>query len=245
MGEKLPFVWHMAQQIPWQQYLELLLRIVVAGACGAAIGYERSRRSKDAGIRTHIIVCSAAAIMMIVSKYAFLDATAVGEFVNGARGADPARVAAQVVSGISFIGAGVIFKNGNTVKGLTTAAGIWATAGIGLAIGAGMYGVGIFSTLAIAVMQLLMHKFRVSTEAMYATSLKFRMEDDPDFRDRLFEDVASWKGTVDEISVSSEKDGVTEYSVVVKVPNNFDSARFVRYLGDNEKVISYSVSPLT
>lgn len=244
--DKTPMVWIMAQQIPWQQYLDFFVRIIVAGICGAAIGYERSRRSKDAGIRTHIIVCSAAAIMMIVSKYAFVDlTTAEGLLLAGTRGADSARVAAQVVSGISFIGAGVIFKNGNTVKGLTTAAGIWATAGIGLSIGAGMYGVGLFSTIAIAVMQLLMHKFRVSTEAMYATALKFTIRDDPAFRDKLMADVTAWKGTVDEIAVSSRKDGTVDYSVVVKVPNNFDSAEFVRYLGDNDRVVSYSVAPLT
>ena len=77
---------------------------------------------------------------MIISKYGFADLTAAdGAVYNETRGADPARVAAQAVSGISFLGAGVIFKNGNTVKGLTTAAGIWATAAIGLAVGAGMY----------------------------------------------------------------------------------------------------------
>ena len=84
---------------------------------------------------------------MIVSKYGFADLTALDSAnFHGTRGADPARVAAQVVSGISFLGAGVIFKNGSAVKGLTTAAGIWATAGIGLALGSGMYFIGFAVT---------------------------------------------------------------------------------------------------
>ena len=122
------------------QELDFFIRILAACLCGACIGIERSRRLKEAGIRTHVIVCCAAALLMIVSKYGFADLTSTaGEVFNGTRGADPARVAAQVVSGISFLGAGVIFKHGNTIKGLTTAAGIWATARIGLAIGSGMF----------------------------------------------------------------------------------------------------------
>lgn len=119
-------------QFSIMQNLDFLVRILAACFCGACIGFERTKRFKEAGIRTHIIVCCAAALIMIVSKYGFADLTyADGSVFNGTRGADPARIAAQVVSGISFLGAGVIFKNGSTVKGLTTAAGIWATAGIG------------------------------------------------------------------------------------------------------------------
>ena len=143
------------------QELDFFVRILLACVCGACIGVERSRRLKEAGIRTHVIVCCAAALMMIVSKYGFADLTsAAGAVFNGTRGADPARVAAQVVSGISFLGAGVIFKHGNTIKGLTTAAGIWATAGIGLAIGAGMFVVGIFTTVVVVVSQILTHRRR-------------------------------------------------------------------------------------
>ena len=100
------------------QYLDFCLRLVLAFIIGGVIGLERSNRFKEAGIRTHIMVCVASALI---------------------KGADAARVAAQAVSGISFLCAGVIIKVGSNIKGLTTAAGIWMTAGIGLAIGAGMY----------------------------------------------------------------------------------------------------------
>ena len=131
---------YLSGQFTILQTLELLLRILVSAVCGACIGVERSRRLKEAGMRTHVIVCCTAALMMVVSKYGFADLTsASGAAFHGTRGADPARIAAQVVSGVSFLGAGAIFKSGNSIRGLTTAAGIWATAGVGLTIGSGMY----------------------------------------------------------------------------------------------------------
>jgi len=108
------------------QNIEFLIKMVLATSMGAIIGFERKSRNKEAGIRTHAIVCLASALMVIVSKYGFFD---VGNY-------DAARVAAQVVSGIGFLGAGLIFIKNNAVNGLTTAAGVWATAGIGLAMGA-------------------------------------------------------------------------------------------------------------
>lgn len=142
-----------------------IIRLVIASVCGFAIGFERKTRSKEAGIRTHTIVCFAAALMMIVSKYAFTDlfgastdSTNVGA---GTRGADSARIAAQVVSGIGFLGAGIIFYKRDLLRGLTTAAGIWATAGIGLAIGSGLIVVGVFSSVVLIVLQVVLHsKFK-------------------------------------------------------------------------------------
>ncbi len=128
--------------------LEYLLRIVIAAGLGLVIGNERKNRNKSAGIRTHAIVGLGAALMMVVSKYGFTDVGA----------GDPARLAAQVVSGVGFLGAGVIFVRNNLVSGLTTSAGIWATAGVGLALGAGMYVVGIASAFLIIVMQTITHK---------------------------------------------------------------------------------------
>lgn len=132
-----------------------ILRMIIACACGVMIGLERRNRSKEAGVRTHCVVACASALMMIISKYGFAD-TVIGE--NGVRGADGARIAAQVVSGIGFLGAGMIFVHRNMITGLTTAAGIWATSGVGLAIGAGMYVVGITATVIIIAAQILLHK---------------------------------------------------------------------------------------
>ena len=133
-----------------------ILRLLVAAICGLAIGIERTARSKEAGMRTHTIVCLAAALMMMVSKYAFADLDST--LGVGDRGADPARIAAQVVSGIGFLGAGIIFYKRDLLHGLTTAAGVWATAGIGLAIGAGMIVIGVVSTVLLIAIQLILHK---------------------------------------------------------------------------------------
>ena len=158
---------YMMSQFSLAQYGDFFLRILIACLCGAAIGLERSRRYKEAGLRTHVIVCCAAALMMIVSKYGFADLTDIaGKNYNGTRGADPARIAAQVVSGISFLGAGIIFHNKTSIRGLTTAAGIWATAGIGLAIGSGLVFVGVFGTIVVDVLQVVMHKFAINADLL-------------------------------------------------------------------------------
>jgi putative Mg2+ transporter-C (MgtC) family protein len=111
---------------------------------GVLIGLEREYRAKEAGYRTHFLVALGSALMMIVSQYGFMEVLKT-DLIR----LDPSRIAAQVVSGIGFIGAGTIILQKQIVRGLTTAAGIWATSGIGLAIGAGMYAVGISATLLV------------------------------------------------------------------------------------------------
>ena len=137
----------MNQAMPLGYQLAFLIRVLVATLCGGAIGLERTKRLKEAGIRTHCLVCCASALIMIVSKYAFADLSVGDAFFFGDRGADPARIAAQVVSGIGFIGAGTIIFNHQIVRGLTTAASLWATAGIGLTAGAGMSWLALAATI--------------------------------------------------------------------------------------------------
>jgi putative Mg2+ transporter-C (MgtC) family protein len=126
--------------------LEILARLLLAALLGSAIGFERERLLWAAGIRTHMLVCVGACLIMIVSSFGFTDIMGTNNVVL-----DPSPVAAQVVSGIGFLGAGSILLRGNVVRGLTTAASIWAVAGIGLAIGGGLYFAGIASTLVILV----------------------------------------------------------------------------------------------
>ena len=205
-------------QFTLMQNLDFMLRILAACLCGACIGFERSKRFKEAGIRTHIIVCCASALIMIVSKYGFVDLTsAEGAVFNGTRGADPARIAAQVVSGISFLGAGVIFKNGNTVKGLTTAAGIWATAGIGLALGGGMYAVGVFVTLLIALFQVVMHRFTVGADSFTTNRLRFTVRSDGEFEPQVRAQLAEWDAQILSSSITRREDGYITYDLTLKM----------------------------
>ncbi|HWE36502.1 MAG TPA: MgtC/SapB family protein [Isosphaeraceae bacterium] len=111
-----------------------LVRLAVAALLGGAVGLERHRSDKDAGLRTHMIVCLASALVMIVSAYGFDEVLRPSRVVL-----DPSRVAAQVVSGIGFLGGGMILRRHGSVQGLTTAASIWAVAAVGLAVGGGLY----------------------------------------------------------------------------------------------------------
>ncbi|MBR1587509.1 MAG: MgtC/SapB family protein [Kiritimatiellae bacterium] len=137
--------------------LELVGRLVLAGALGALIGAEREFRAKTAGTRTHFLVALGSALLMVVSQYGFMDPATAGTHT-----ADAARVAAQIVSGIGFIGAGTILVQKHAVHGLTTAAGMWVAAGIGMASAGGLYVIAISATLlSLAGLELLgMIRFR-------------------------------------------------------------------------------------
>ena len=129
--------------------LEMILRLLLAAALGAIIGYQRERAAKPAGLRTHVLICVGAALFTVASLYGF-----------GAV-ADPARVAAGIVAGIGFIGAGAIIRRDEgLVVGLTTAATIWAVAAIGLAAGAGLYSVSAVTTVIILIVLYLPHPIR-------------------------------------------------------------------------------------
>ena len=136
---------------------------------GLLIGNERKNRNKSAGLRTHAMVALGSALMMVVSKYGFADT------VQG----DGARLAAQVVSGVGFLGAGMIFIRNNLVNGLTTAAGIWTTAGVGLTVGAGMYTVGILSTLMMIIMQNVLHKFTIFSKVAVSGLIRITLRNRP------------------------------------------------------------------
>jgi len=139
----------------WSEHIwDFLLRLVCASAAGFIIGFERKSRSKEAGVRTHALVAIGAALMMILSKYAFSDTVLEA---TGAKSADPARIAAQVVTGVGFLGAGIIMYRRDSLRGLTTAAGIWATAGLGMAFGAGLYVIGSVATVLVLGIQILLH----------------------------------------------------------------------------------------
>ena len=130
---------------------DFILRLFVAGILGAVVGLDREYRAKEAGYRTHFLVSLGSALIMVVSQYGFQDV-----ILENSVSLDPSRVAAQVVSGIGFIGAGTIIIQKQFVRGLTTAAGIWATAGIGLAVApACVRARSVATTLTLAGLELL------------------------------------------------------------------------------------------
>lgn len=129
--------------------IEYIFRIILSAILGALIGYERQFKHKSAGLRTNILVCIGSCLIMILSNLLY-------EQVEGKTNADPARLAAQVVSGIGFLGAGAIIKEGVNVIGLTTAACIWVVSGVGLAVGAGYYIIAVFASLLVYIIASLL-----------------------------------------------------------------------------------------
>ena len=163
---------------------QVIMRLVAAAFCGVLIGLERELRAKEAGVRTHFLVCFGSALFMVVSVYGFLSMTdpslvSITEKINIANGQDfrrfdQARIAAQIVSGIGFIGAGTIMVNRGNITGLTTAAGLWVVAGIGMAIGCGLYVIGLVATmfvlLGLEILRLFFHKDRLHSMVVYKTA---------------------------------------------------------------------------
>lgn len=146
------------------EQLNMALPLLIATLLGLLIGFERKLRFKEAGVKTHTIVCIGSALMMVISKNAF-----------GSE-ADSARVAAQIVAGVGFLGAGMIVYKQNQVHGLTTAAGIWATAGVGMACGGELYYLALIATILLIVMQSLFHS-RIKlfkSKKFYSVKIEFK-----------------------------------------------------------------------
>lgn len=137
--------------IPWW---EMLLRLVVATVLGGTIGYQRERMEKPAGFRTHTLVALGSSLMMLVSVYPFLG-----------RSADPSRIAAGVITGMGFLGAGTIIRQGSIVRGLTTAASLWIASGIGLAVGVGYYFAALVTTLLVFTVLTVLKKVEIGLVA--------------------------------------------------------------------------------
>ena len=134
--------------VPELSELELVLRLVLAAVLGAVIGAEREWRDRTAGLRTHMLVCVGSAVFTIVSAYAFQEwYSTINVSQRSTVVSDPTRIAAQIVSGIGFLGAGAIFRSDDGVKGLTTAASLWMMAAIGMSTGAGYYELAVASTI--------------------------------------------------------------------------------------------------
>lgn len=214
--------------------LDYLLRLFIAAVCGMAIGYERKNRMKEAGIRTHFIVAIGAALIMIISKYGFQDQIGWPNM-----SLDPSRIAAQVVTGVGFLGAGVIFMQKQTIVGLTTAAGVWATAAIGLSIGSGLYFVGIAATVLTILGQILLHgKIRFLSSPRTET-LMLQIVDDADaikFLQDIFEDneiiILNLKSKRD------EKSSLINVEVVIRVYESFNMTKFLNILQSKDFIKS-------
>lgn len=206
---------------------EFFLRLFVACILGGAIGFERKNRNKGAGMRTHALVCLGAALIMVVSKYGFTD---IPNY-------DASRVAAQVVSGIGFLGAGIIFVRNNSISGLTTAAGIWVTSGVGLSIGAGQYFLATASTVLMIAVQIVLHNITFLAKEPYRSGLKVTVAGSQSGAERIEEMLKREKIDIAILKISKKKKDEIEMEMEVVYPAGYDKNQLINRLSMETDVI--------
>jgi putative Mg2+ transporter-C (MgtC) family protein len=220
--------------LPTLNWDEALLRLALAAVLGGLIGVERELRERGAGLRTHLLVALGSALFTIVSAYGFHAFLASGESVVRA---DPTRIAAQIVTGIGFLGAGAIIRQGLSVRGLTTAATLWVVAAIGMAVGAGYYSGAVITT---GLVLLSLWPLRI---VAYRVLLRFRPEDGRllvelhtgESPGSVIDEVERWGARIETIEVSQEGDR-RRLQLDVELPRERHTPELVARIADVEHV---------
>ena len=207
----------------WQTELKFVIRILLAGVLGFLIGIERSHRQKEAGMGTHFTVGLASALFTVISFK-------VGEVAHG----DGARVAAQVVTGIGFLGAGIIFFRRESLHGLTTAAIIWATSAIGMACGAGMYIVAACGTVLVIVIQIILHTAPFKRHGLRLLLVRFYHSDELQKTLQLYFGITQFH----RYKVERAPDGRMQVEAVIRPNQNFHAEKINNFLENNEAMLS-------
>lgn len=209
--------------------LEMVVRLVLAAFLGGLIGIERETLNKSAGFRTHTLVSVGACLVMIVSISIYIQFHPDG--LEGRNG-DPARIAAQVVNGIGFLGAGTIIRSGTGVKGLTTAATLWVVAGLGLAVGAGVYFPAIVTTIIVMVSLVYLTKIEdivSEKKRLYYTIVD--IDDRPGQIGLLCTAMSNIDVNIKKIELrQSVRPGIAELEILIKLPSDLSSYQVVSIL---------------
>lgn len=217
---------------------EMLIRLISAAALGSLIGFERERLLWAAGIRTHMLVCVGSCLIMLVSQYGFSNILAQNHVVL-----DPSRIAAQVVSGIGFLGAGSILARGEIVKGLTTAASIWTVAAIGLAVGGGLYLAAGASTVIILIILVGIKPLEEAYRSRNQTCmLKVEVENNGLTPELLRETLSLRAGQVKRFLVESrDPQGSDQLSILLSKVSSQDIASYPSKLQELDGVRQVSI----
>ena len=214
--------------------VELMLRLLVAGAFGGVIGFDREYREKEAGLRTHFLVALGSALFMIISQYGFVD--------FASRHYDGSRVAAQIVSGIGFIGAGSIIFHKHIIRGLTTAAGLWTAAGIGMAVGGGMYILGAAATILTLIgLEALRFALKKSGIEYRSAKVAFTVRDQQELKDAI-KKLKSLGCRTSRCSTEQVKNGWVRVVMVIRYKERIESdGRLLCELASHEdlRVVRY------
>jgi putative Mg2+ transporter-C (MgtC) family protein len=219
---------------------EMLARLLAALAAGALIGYERSYHGRPAGFRTHALVCTASSLLMLVTVYEAHWMRATSALVQ----IDPTRMAQGIMTGIGFLGAGVIIKEGLSVRGLTTAASIWITAAIGILAGIGFYFPLVISVvMTLGVLSLFRWiEARMPSQAYYHFSVRFGREAGMSER-QLRELVESHGFSIANFTYRLEPEGVRRHSMVIRSADRSGAGRLAVTLEKTVSVLEFRLAP--
>jgi putative Mg2+ transporter-C (MgtC) family protein len=206
-------------------YTAITVRLFIAFLLGGVIGLERETHGRAAGLRTHILVCLGSALIMIVSALAFTFLVDL-DF-------DPSRIAAQVVSGIGFLGAGTILREGSSIRGLTTAASLWVAAGIGLAVGAGLYFAAVLSTVFVlfSLKYLSLLEKGIARKAKHVLTVRF--SDQPGQLGKIACVLGEMGLSIEEVDIEHQDSFISIVEIVIKPSNDrskLDIAEAIRKL---------------
>jgi putative Mg2+ transporter-C (MgtC) family protein len=221
---------------------EMAGHLVFALLTGGAIGLERSFHGRPAGFRTHSLVCLASALLMLVTYYQ-------GKWLPSLQSemfrTDPTRMAQGIMTGIGFLGAGVIFKEGLSIRGLTTAASIWITAAIGILIGVGFYSPAVIATvMTLGVLSLFRYiESRMPTQSYAHHALRFD-RDKVMSEDEVRELLSAHGYTVSNLSYRATDPGSFEYRMVIRTTSLDNNARLAETLRRSERVREFRISPM-
>jgi putative Mg2+ transporter-C (MgtC) family protein len=225
---------HYASSIPTLNWDEALLRLALAAVLGGLIGVERELRDREAGLRTHLLVAVGSALFTIVGAYGFDEFLESGEAVVRA---DPTRIAAQIVTGIGFLGAGAIIRQGFSVRGLTTAATLWVVAAVGLAAGAGYYSGAVITTAVVLIalwpLRIMAYKILRHYRPEDGTLLVALPAGHPP--GTVIDQVESLGGRIGSVDVSQEGDR-RRLQLDVVLPRNLAAPRLVTEIAELEHV---------
>jgi putative Mg2+ transporter-C (MgtC) family protein len=211
---------------------EIIFRVLLAVCFSALIGLEREHAHRPAGLRTHILVCVGACLVMLTSEYIYK------EYRQFSPNIDVARLGAQVISGIGFLGAGTIIRNGSSVKGLTTAASIWAVACVGLATGIGYYSGAIITTF---VMFLILAYFKSLASSAYDHSvscqINMKLLYSPELINQIQDKFTSDTMTINNIRFKTDKDNVTNATFYLSMNENADILPIIKDLYSLDEIM--------
>lgn len=212
---------------PWEiDIWEMVLRLSLAVVLGGAIGLERERRNRAAGFRTNILVCLGSSLIMLLSIYGF------SEFANEYNvRLDPARLAAQVISGIGFLGAGVILYNGLSITGLTTAATLWVVAAIGLAVGAGFYYAAAITTFVVLFSLLVLNKIESKwIHSSRTVDMEITSDESDNVLAQVMHAIENFQADANKFSVNRKDDELHPNRIVIKLTLKLTRAHAIQDL---------------